>query len=87
MQQQTASRSGGEDAAAAAGAATAVLSARAGDVQALKGCIAALAAGSQLAFAVADPKNAFGTPSVSLSLPEGATVNEPNAVASFLAGA
>jgi len=73
-----------EEAAAPKGS---VLSARLGDVQALKGCIAAKAAGAALAFAVADPKNAFGTPSVSLAVAEGATLNDPNAVALFLAGA
>lgn len=64
-----------------------VLSARPGDCQALKACIAAESSGVKLSLAVADPKNAFGTPSVQLTTPQGGTISEPNAVAAFLAGA
>ena len=63
------------------------LSARPGDAQALKACIAAQKSGVQLKFVAADPKNPFGTPSVSQAVPEQPTLAEPNAEASNLAGA
>ncbi|GBF87385.1 methionine-tRNA ligase-like protein [Raphidocelis subcapitata] len=63
----------------------ATLSARPGDAQALKAFIAAQVSGAALSFAPGDPKNLFGTPSVSLSLPDGGSLSEPNAVASYLA--
>lgn len=72
--------------AEASAPAAAVLNARAGDVQALKACIAAQLAGLQLSVKPSDPKNPFGTPSVTLSLGEGTVVAEPNAVAAYLAG-
>lgn len=66
------------------------LQARAGDVQALKSCIAAAASSLELAVATvagADtPTSLFGTPSICLSTPEGLKLTEPNAAALYASG-
>jgi hypothetical protein len=70
--------------------ASSKLTARAGDVQALKACIAAAAAGSAVDLkAVAagqQPVSLFGTPSICLSTTEGLQLTEPNAAALYLSG-
>lgn len=67
------------------------LAARAGDVQALKACIAAAASGTTIGIADAAtgadaPASLFGTPSICLSTPDGLKLTEPNAAALYLSG-
>jgi hypothetical protein len=66
------------------------LQARAGDVQALKSCIAAATSSTEMTVttvAGADtPTSLFGTPSICLSTPEGLKLTEPNAAALYASG-
>jgi hypothetical protein len=66
------------------------IAARAGDVQALKACIAAAASDTSIQLTAAagagTPTSLFGTPSICLLTPEGLPLTEPNAVALYLSG-
>lgn len=66
------------------------LTAQAGDVQALKACIAAAAGGNAIELDAAptgqQPASLFGTPSICLTTQSGLQLTEPNAAALYLSG-